>query len=260
MKLKYLLTILTISSFSLLLNNCCDDDDNNPCKSLEPTNADFITEKVFSIWGAMTYFEEDTFIKESTIRFSVKDNNVDSCLWKVGEHSDTITEKSFYLTFDEAYENITIRLIVFKKPFKDCFPKDDGIDTSYKTIYLIEKDNLNYVGKYHGYNINNSDTKFTITIDSNSYHHYPINGVVYHIINLPDGNSPIYKPWGELYHCVKIFPGWSNFYLKGSGKTHNVVGWGYYNNNLKMITINYSYKDYNHSDKINTTFIGYKTK
>lgn len=257
MKIKYLTFLAIIASLFLIMNNC-KKEEPYPCINLSPTNADFIHEYVFNRFGRITCFEEDTFEKESTIKFSIIDDEVDSCLWKVGSSQDTFTKKSFYLTFDEAYGDIEIRLIAYKKPNIACFPEDDGIDTVYKTIYLTEKEEIPYLGKFLGYNTINPNKPFIIEFKSGVDSDFTIPSIYYFISNLPEGRFPVYHPWGEFFHAVAMKPSWTNFYVWESDGL-STEGWGHYNQENEIIRIEYTHRDSNNwQNWLNLTFVGNK--
>jgi hypothetical protein len=142
----------------------CHKHHEDPCASLHPVSASFVTEEDLSYAAqGWIYYSSDT-IATYKVRFTASEDNA-TYLWLIG--SGTYTQKSFSLNFPTTLTNqsIPITLIVSKTPDKNCFPGDDGKDTITKTIHFVNYKNAVINGQYQGYLEGNPSDTFTVTID-----------------------------------------------------------------------------------------------
>ncbi|MEA3495223.1 MAG: hypothetical protein U9R42_04225 [Bacteroidota bacterium] len=170
MKLKYLLTILTISSFSLLFFSSCDDEDD-PCNNAKVANAEFKAYDLagfkFESWNYETRMIEcDTFFT-SGITFNTVDKVIKKCTWKVGFDPRIFEGDNLFLVFDKPYGPVKITCMVEKDILEDCFSsKNSRYDTFTKQIVIIDYKDAPYVGNFRGYVESKPDSIFEIKIDS----------------------------------------------------------------------------------------------
>lgn len=103
----------------------------NPCAKEKPSTADFIIEqKVGDRW-----FKSDTIISSqfNLVRFTSVQESV-SYSWSIG--TETISNRSFEKRAFPDNSNIPVRLVTTTVPNNECFPDDDGIDTTIKLLHV----------------------------------------------------------------------------------------------------------------------------
>lgn len=155
----------------------CTDETNidcpnyNPCYNAVETSADFrFGYTVGTQQGGINHtFYTDTFVPGRRIGFFANDENAEYYEWKVGVDDRTWDTPYFSLQFDEAdslilySEPIEVRLITHRTPHKDCYPNDDGIDTSYRYIHFLRPTNA-FLGTWRGSLSENPDEVYDIKI------------------------------------------------------------------------------------------------
>jgi hypothetical protein len=155
------------------LSQACKRKD--PCIVQKPTSADFRAYTIFEYPEhkekkiVKIKVEDDTFILGyNPVTFEAIDSTAEEYNWKVGLSDEVYTQRKFSLIFKEPDvrpgELINIQLIVKKKPNKDCFPNDDGVDTVTKTIRFINFDQTAWKGKYYGSDNTDPNNFYTIEI------------------------------------------------------------------------------------------------
>jgi hypothetical protein len=220
----------------LLFNGCCKEK-VNPCKNAQATSADFIIEEV--LYANADHPENNVIIETdlvycyNVVRFRSK-QDFDEYTWLIGSeviHDKTFTRKNFPFN-----SQIEVTLIGKRKPNKECFPNDDGIDTVKKTFKTLPNDfDKNYGHTYHGYNTDNPSDTFTIQIAewSPSWNQWLL---VYK--NFPKGTPR--NPYG-----FNIFSyGGYYWYLKGDPSTLNTYDLEAlftFSADRQNLTITYSY-------------------
>ena len=166
MKFK-LLFILLLLSFVFYGCPNSTEPEPDPCEGKYPVSADF------EIWeGSQAYkykFLTDTVIHKPNYAVFVCKNNYDYYEWKVGSQEKKYYTKEFSLSFYDHgvpfVENpIPIRLIVKSKPDSLCYPADDGIDTVFKSIYIVKYQESRIFGDYYGYDTTNPNVYYTVNI------------------------------------------------------------------------------------------------
>jgi len=133
---KILLLTIFVSSL-LFLSNCKKDlKPADPCEGKSLPKADFMLAEKLD--GENRYFETD---KINSVRnlFLRGPGGYDSYLWQVGTNPNWSTKQNAVVGFTQPEGLLKIRLIAKRKPFTECFPNDDGIDTMEKTIDVVEK-------------------------------------------------------------------------------------------------------------------------
>jgi len=171
----------------LLFNGCCKEK-VNPCKNQQATSADFIIEEI--LFTDQNHPEKNVLVEtdlvngSNLVRFSSK-QEFDEYTWLIG--SEVIHEKSFSRKYFPKNSKIEVTLIGKRKPNKQCFPNDDGIDTVKKIFSTIAKDlNLEQRHTYQGYNTDNPSDTFTIQL---AYWHRQYNEWMLRMDNFPKGTG-----------------------------------------------------------------------
>jgi hypothetical protein len=225
--------------FILLFNGCCKEK-VNPCKNVQVTSADFVIEEV--LFADADYPEKNVLIETDTvngsnlIRFTSK-QTFDEYTWLIG--SEVIHEKSFSRKYFPENSTITVTLIGKRKPNKECFPNDDGMDTIKKTFYTISKNlKLEQRHTYQGYNIDNPADTFTIQL---AYWHTQYKEWDLRMDNFPKGwnNDGIFFIGGNTWLYLNTLGSATNPGLKAFikfSKDNNYVTINY--------TINQALRDY----------------
>jgi hypothetical protein len=242
----------------------CSEKAPDPCAALTPVSADF------DMYDGST--KTDTFMLPATITFKAKDSTAQSYAWSFPNGENTSDKRQFSLTFHNETGFVPVQLILKNKPRNACFPKDDGVDTVQKSIYLLhwmQTNRLPYIGTFVGSEDNNLNRKFEIHIktfyvpDPEPTKNY-WSGV--RIFNLPEGcgngDTSIFS-----YSPPLITAKYKTFTFGTYGLQHNgcpaVSGEGIMLNGDK-IEINYSFIIWNEQkkdfDTFKRKFIGYRKK
>jgi hypothetical protein len=170
-----------------LLAACETEKAPDPCEALKPVSADF------DLYDGNTKI--DTFVLPATVTFKAKDSTAQSYEWSFPKGENTSDKRQFTLTFHNEMGLVPVQLILKNKPQTACFPKDDGIDTVQKSVYLLhwmEVDRLPYIGTFVGSDDINPNHKFEVHIkDFGKEDPDPIPDKKYwiglRIFNLPEG-------------------------------------------------------------------------
>lgn len=128
---------LFLSFLSFVYIGCCKDPD---CSGAKETKAYFegYNTGEYNIYPNYPYVETDT--NWSHMTFVAKDiADATYYKWIIGRE-ELENQPIVYREGFPRNEPIPITLIVHKKPNKECFPNDDGIDTLIKTYYFTDKD------------------------------------------------------------------------------------------------------------------------
>ncbi|MCL9980719.1 MAG: hypothetical protein NBV77_04655 [Bacteroidia bacterium] len=222
--------------FILFFNGCCKEK-VNPCKNAQATSADFVIEEV--LYTNADHPEKNVIIETdlvycyNLVRFRSK-QEFDEYTWIIGSeviHDKTFTRKNFPFN-----SQIEVTLIGKRKPNKECFPHDDGIDTVKKTFRTLPNDfEKNYGHTYHGYNTDNPSDTFTIQIAewSPSWNEWQILSK-----NFPKGTP-------KNTHMFSNFSyGGYYWYTKGNIydlDTYNLEGLFTFSTDRQSLTIKYTY-------------------
>ena len=238
-----LVLIVAISSFAL---SCCKDK----CDNMQPVKATFTMNQ--EIEGKLSPIDNgDTIRKAEDITFiaDIQDTAGVSFEWKIGTDNRVFTKKKFKLEFD-VNETIKVRLITKKQPTPDCFPMDDGIDTTEQTFTAI--DSTLIPGDYIGYNKSNPNDIFTVNFINDRIKDRQ------YVDNLPKGCIRTDKNysannWGAGYRVAGI--GQTNDTTKDCPGISGIARLAKDN---RTITIDYTFWDDSKKQFINEQFIGTK--
>ncbi len=160
------------------LSQACKRKD--PCIVQKPTSADFRAYTIFEypIYGENKEISttnikveaEEFFFGYNPVTFEAIDSTADEYNWKVGLSDEVYTQRKFSLIFKrpdvQPGELINIQLIVKKKPNKECFPDDDGVDTVTKAIRFISGEQSPFIGRFYGADDKDPNNFYTIEIKS----------------------------------------------------------------------------------------------
>jgi hypothetical protein len=141
----------------------CTDETNIDCPNYDPcynameTSASFRFGYTVGIQagGINHTFYTDTFLPGQRIGFFADEQEAEYYEWKIGVDDRTWDTPYFSLYFDDddsltLYNApIEVRLITHKTPRTDCYPNDDGIDTSYRYIHFLRPTNV-FLGTWRG--------------------------------------------------------------------------------------------------------------
>jgi hypothetical protein len=225
-------------TFCLYLLLSCDTTDPDPCAGRKPVTAEFeIRAHTFS---GFELPDCDT-VANASISFKAI-GDYDSYEWKIGYDDRTFTTKEVSLAFYRFYGDIPIRLIVRSEPNIRCFPEDDGIDTAYRTMTIIDWRELLIYGDWFGRNVNYPNDTFTVninyTIDYLDDYHIYINNLNKGCYDIPDTVGSFLTP------NIEFAGGYNGFDFDGSTWAGNNclapygVGW-IHEDNYDSITIDY---------------------
>ena len=238
-----------------LLTACPDDPvkvEPDPCEGKTPVTADFdIYMKMYdAISKSNFYYHSDTVLKSNYVIFEAK-GDYEYYEWQLGDDPTIYTGDQQLFRFKNPWGELKMRLIVKNPPDTLCFPDDDGIDTVYKTITVIERDSAAIIGSYIGYHT--SDTLDTFIVDVK--YEGMDRGLVFYNINrgfhLPENiNGNIVQiRWENKYAIMK-----SDYcYSFGS---QSPDGYAELQADNKTLIVNYEAGPYD--DRKEYTFIGVK--
>jgi hypothetical protein len=169
-KMKNLIPCLTLAYF---ITSCsCDRDKENPCPSSEKaTSAAFYAYTATEIPFARIV--TDSFTTPETVTFEPFDTTAKQYTWIVGDEEKPRYGKRLTLNFYAGYlrrgQPLKVTCIATKDPNKQCFPNDNGVDTSSRFIYFY-----NYLdtlinpvpiyGYYFGSDDGDPSIKYTVRI------------------------------------------------------------------------------------------------
>jgi len=205
-------------------------DEPNPCEALKPMEAKFtIREKLLNDLPTDT-LQADTTITGNVVAFEASED-YDNYEWKIGLDPKTFTTKKVSLLFLYPEDKIAVRLIAKKKSLKNCFPKDDGIDTLVKYFAVIDKAVNPVYGSYSGYLIANPSDRFEITVTHDQWFDQV------NILNLNKGCNPVDESIGiRGFQCFVGFKKIS-FYGGYVNQCKRPIGWFYLAKNGKDVSI-----------------------
>ncbi len=134
---------------------------DNPCAGQSATSANFTIQDNNIFNNGWIPYLTDTVVGGG-VTFTALDSG-GQYEWHIG--SGVYTTQSVTLNFVTAPQGSTIpiMLIIKKTPDIKCFPKDPGIDTVVRNIY-INKNLCHVFGSYYGYMTDSPSYKFSIRI------------------------------------------------------------------------------------------------
>jgi hypothetical protein len=119
-----------------------------------------------------------------------------SVQWKIGNDARVFTQQKFFLKFQSITGKIDVRLIQ-NRYSNSCFPKDDGVDTLYKSFYVVDaRVEQPILGRFKGSVVGQEQDTFTVT--THYFASTPGLQGYYFLKNLPKGNNAI--PRGDFPH------------------------------------------------------------
>ena len=261
MKLK----LFALATLGILGLTTCEKTPD-PCAAMKPVSADF------DLYDGTV--KTDTFWSPATVTFKAKDSTAQSYEWSFPDGANTNDKRSFSLAFNNETGKIDVQLILKNKPQTACFPKDDGIDTVQKSVFLISYyEPPQYVGTFIGSDDTNPSHKFEVTIANFGMEQPDLEPkgwytVGIRIFNIPEGcgggriniysYSPGIRKIGSTYKTF-VFSA-SNFVGNGCAA---VEGKGIMINKDKIV-IDYSFIVWNSTKKdwdiVKRKFTGYRKK
>ncbi|MFZ5971553.1 MAG: hypothetical protein ACOYXA_08160 [Bacteroidota bacterium] len=140
------------------------DNDPDPCMRKKMVGGSFtMGERITNYGGVDTLIVSDTVITENFVVFKA-DSDYVSYEWKIGDDPRTFDTKEVTLRFMQPETTVPIRLIAKWAPDKQCFPEDDGVDTVYRYLTVVDKKLNPIFGKYRGALVSNPQNVYTIEI------------------------------------------------------------------------------------------------
>jgi len=257
---------ITLAVLMFILTGCPKDNPlpADPCAGSHPTSASF---KAFeSITNESSYqwinYDTDTSLSDA-MTFIADDSMAISYEWHIG--SEVMNTRSVYRRQFPSNQVIPITLIIRKLPNLQCFPNDDGIDTVTRNIYFGSWDSKTCFhpeiisGTYQGYNINDSNNIFLLTIINCSYDSLKPDHRNYRFINLtPNGDI---SDWDFCYGGYKELIFANGYFYKSFTPRGILLIKGKNNDSIEInynVQISTEMNDF--SKRIDKKFIGKRVK
>ena len=118
----------------------------------------------------------DTAFTKQTISFEGPGAPYTDYRWQVGNDPRSFIQRKFSLYFPEAANGTyAVRLIATRPPNRQCFAKDDGVDTLTQVLTLVNRTQQRAAvyGKFQGSNVDAPRDTFTIRVFSGPDYHQP---------------------------------------------------------------------------------------
>ncbi|MBS4014388.1 MAG: hypothetical protein KGZ97_11635 [Bacteroidetes bacterium] len=160
--------IFLILLFALIFLTGCPNDDPvkpDPCAGKKPVSAEIkVMQKVINyIESKDEWIETDTLPISKFVAFEAV-GEYQYYEWQIlGDTTKYYNRRQTFM-FDKVWGELTIRLIVRNQPDTLCFPTDDGLDTAFKKIIVVKREDLAIYGSYYGYHEGNPLDTFTVDI------------------------------------------------------------------------------------------------
>jgi hypothetical protein len=144
----------------------CRKKRDNPCEGITKPSGKFVLKEMIGD----TAFTADTIFRDNYAQFQALDN-YESVTWKLGSDPRVWTNPEFSLSFLTELGTIPINFTGRKSPNPQCFPGDNGINTSSRNLTMVEQAAKPYntisplVGTYLGYFTNAPSDKFTVRME-----------------------------------------------------------------------------------------------
>ena len=163
-QLTFLVLLAFLGAFVFSLEGC-GDSPPNPCAKAKETSADFRMEEFFEgAIGVWKPYDTDT-VSNLSVNFTAVDSLADSYEWRIGAGVYNTRSKALFFPNTLIGTSIPITLIVKKSKInKQCFPKDDGVDTVTRKLYFTSKCKSLVPGDYFGYTEGNPKDTVTVSI------------------------------------------------------------------------------------------------
>ena len=251
-------TIATLALLgSALLVAACHHEDTpapDPCLG---TKANPLSFRFLENYGTPT---PDTAFTKQTISFEAPGAPYTAYQWQVGNDPRSFTQRKLSLYFPEvANGTYAVRLIATRPPNRQCFAKDDGVDTLTQVLTLVNRTQRRAAiyGKFQGSNTDAPRDTFTIRVFSAPDYNQP--------------NDPAAAPYDYLRNLGK---GCQSPYF-GIGLTWRGIDFNYSRNDFNCLTeigtgylttrdsicVNYSQFESDHTfTRVNRVFKGRRVR
>lgn len=200
----------------------------------------------------------DTAFTKQTISFEGPGAPYTTYQWQVGSDPRSFTQRKFSLYFPEAANGpYAVRLIATRPPNRQCFPKDDGVDTLTQVLTLVNRTQVPAAiyGKFLGSNTDAPRDTFSIRVFQDLDPYTPSSPILYDFLrNLGRGCQSPYFTIGLTWRGV-----WFNY---GSNDFNCLTdsGTGYLTTR-DSIRIDYSQNESSSSPKrVNRVFKGRRVR
>jgi|688.fasta_scaffold00973_21 hypothetical protein len=161
---KEILNVFVLMSIGgiLLFSSCGDNLKPDPCFKKKQVKVDFTIGEILN-FATDTVLISDTTLANNMVLFKAESDFL-SYEWKIGNDLKVFTGKEVKLRFTSSEPRVEIRLIAKWKPDTKCFPNDDGVDTVYKYLTVIDYYKNPILGVYNGYVKSNPTESFDVTV------------------------------------------------------------------------------------------------
>lgn len=168
-KLLIRLYAVGLLSYTILQFSGCNGDPVNLCENKKQIGGSFtMGERITNYGGVDTLLVSDTVITDNLVLFRA-DSTYASYEWKIGDDPRLFTTKEVGLLFTSPESSIPIRLIAKWRADTECFPEDDGVDTVYKYLTVINKRDNPIFGTYIGALISNPANTYQVEISADTW-------------------------------------------------------------------------------------------
>ena len=210
------LSALALLGSALLWAGCSHDAPApDPCFG---TKANPLSFRFLENYGTPT---PDTAFTKQTITFEGPGAPYPDYQWQVGSDPRSFTQRKFSLYFPEAANGTyTVRLIAIREPNRQCFAKDDGVDTLTQVLTLVNRTQVPAAiyGRFLGSNTDAPRDTFSVRVFSAPDYHQP--------------NDPAAAPYDYLRNLSK---GCQSPYF-GIGLTWRGIEFNYSRNDFNCLT------------------------
>lgn len=226
--------VVAFSICLIQLGGCGGDPEPDQCLNKEVIGGSFsIGESISNYGGVDTLLLSDTVITDNFAVFRA-DSNYASYNWKIGDDPRTFTTKAVSLFFRYPVSSLPIRLIATWIPDKKCFPEDDGIDTVYRYLTVIDKELNPIFGSYEGALSSTPTDIYTVEITPDYY------SSRFYLTNINKGceasNVNVFMRFG--YKAVSLSQSEGDQFYAGSCKSPK--GWIFLDKSGTEITATYT--------------------
>ncbi len=263
LNLPLLRFLAALALFVFLLPTCkdkdCTDAANPDCPNYDPCLMAKVANAEFVILDSLRYYSSDfgaalpvdTMWTFAAIHFRALHEN-DTYEWKVGTDNRVFTQREFKLDFySDAIGNIPVRLITTRKSQPDCISGDDGRDTFYRNLFLVDYlanyQKIPIFGSFKGYNEDQKDSVFTIKIFNTEFKDFGIYG-------FPKGcyDEKITGVYQDM------IPSWKGFVATPFACTFFMDAVGRLQPDNKTLIIDYNTRENSSAPRVYRRFIGIK--
>jgi hypothetical protein len=207
MKNLFFLVLLVAIIF---LTGCPNDDPvkPDPCAGKKPVSAEIkIMQKVSNYETHTTeWIETDTIAVEKIVLFEAI-GDYEQYEWQILGDTTKYHKLKQTFIFDKDWGELIVRLIVRSQPDTLCFPTDDGIDTAFKKILVVKREELAINGSYFGFHENAPEDTFTVKIK----HEGEDRGMILYNINrgcfIPENKLPYSYYYLDYSNYFVLFKG-----------------------------------------------------